>query len=66
MNGYLAPRVLQLLGVLLLIGAVVFWALTGRESAYVMGAAMTLILLSGYQGALATLRRVNDKNGGSQ
>ena len=55
-NGYLPPRLLQLLGVLLLVGSAIFWAVTSRESALLMSAAMTLILLGSYRGALDSLR----------
>jgi hypothetical protein len=53
---YLAPRVLQITGLILLIAFAVFWALTGRESALLVGAAGTLILLGGYDRAVQGLR----------
>lgn len=40
---YLAPRLLQALGILILVGSVVFWGLTGRESVLIVSSAMTLI-----------------------
>lgn len=55
-NDYLPPRLLQLLGIALLIGSAVFWGWTGRESALLMGAAMSLILLGSYKGALDVLK----------
>lgn len=54
---YLPPRVLQVIGLIIFIGAVIFWAITGRESALLMSAAMSLILLGAYRNALSTLRR---------
>jgi hypothetical protein len=46
---YLPPRLLQLVGLALLVGFAVFWALTGRESVLLVGAAGSLILLGGYE-----------------
>lgn len=57
---YLPARLLQGIGLLLLIGAAVFWAFTGRESALLMSAAMSLILLGAYRSALNTLKRNTD------
>lgn len=57
---YLPAKILQIVGLMLLIGAAVFWALTGRESALLMSAAMSLILLGAYRSALNTLRRNTD------
>jgi hypothetical protein len=51
MNDLLPPRLLQIVGLLLLIGFVVFWMLTGRESVLLVGAAGSLILLGGYERA---------------
>lgn len=42
---YLPPRLLQVIGLALLLGFAVFWALTGRESVLLVGAAGSLILL---------------------
>jgi hypothetical protein len=61
MNGYLPAVALQLLGVLLLVGSVVFWAVTGHESALFVGAAMSLIGLGAYQGLRITVRVEADK-----
>lgn len=54
-NSYLPPRLLQILGILLLIGSAVFWAITGRESLLLMSAAMSLIGLGAFQGIRVTL-----------
>lgn len=48
---YLPPRLLQVIGLALLLGFAVFWALTGRESVLLVGAAGSLILLGGYERA---------------
>lgn len=52
---YLSPVLLQLLGVVLLVGSAVFWAVTGRESVLLMGAAMSLIGLGAYRGVTKAL-----------
>jgi membrane protein implicated in regulation of membrane protease activity len=57
---YLPAVVLQVVGLILLISAAVFWAVTGRESALLMSASMSLILLGAYRSALNTLRRSTD------
>ncbi len=61
-NGhYISPFLLQLLGVLILVGAVAFWAVTGRQSQLIVGAAMMLIGL----GAWARIRiTLNGRTGG--
>lgn len=55
-NSYLPPRILQLLGIVLLIGSAVFWGATGRESVLLMSSAMSLIGLGAYAGAQNALR----------
>ena len=57
---YLSPFVLQLLGVVLLVGSAIFWAVTGRESVLLMGAAMSLIGLGAYRGAQQALMPPRD------
>lgn len=52
---YLSPRLLQIIGVLLLMGSAVFWGVTGRESVLLMGAAMSLIGLGAYRGVQRAL-----------
>jgi hypothetical protein len=54
---YLPARVLQVVGLVLLIAAAVFWAVTGRQSTLFMSASMSLILLGAYKNALTSLRR---------
>lgn len=56
-NDYLSPRILQVLGIVLLIGSAVFWAWTGRESVLLMSSAMSLIGLGAYAGAQHALKR---------
>ena len=52
---YLPPRVLQIVGLVLLLAFAIFWAATGRESVLLVGAAGSLILLGGYERATAAL-----------
>lgn len=52
----LSPRILQLTGLALLIGTALFWGATGRESALLVGAALSLIGLGSYERAAAQLR----------
>lgn len=60
---YLPPRVLQIVGLILLIGFGVFWAVTGRESVLMVTTAGTLILLGGYKEAgQALLNRDSPEN----
>lgn len=53
---YLSPLALQIVGVLLLVGSAVFWAVTGRESVLMMSSAMSLIGLGAYKGAQEALK----------
>lgn len=62
MNGYLAPKVLQLAGLILLVGAAVFWGVTGRESVLIMGAAMSLIGLGAYRGVADVFKQLDEHN----
>lgn len=45
-----------------MVGSVVFWSLTGQQSALFVGAAMSLIGLGAYQGLRITVRVEGDKN----
>jgi hypothetical protein len=53
---YLSPRILQVLGIILLIASAIFWGATGRESVLLMSSAMSLIGLGAYAGAQVALR----------
>lgn len=48
MNGYLMPRTVQIIGLVVFILAAAFWALTDKESALIMGFATSLIGLGAY------------------
>lgn len=63
MENRLPPRVLQIVGLALLVGAAVFWAYTGRESLLLMSAAMTLIAGGTFRGIQIDLKK--NENGGS-
>lgn len=56
-GGFLPARLLQLVGLAVFIGSVVFWALTGRESTLFVSAAMSLILLGSYGRLVGALTR---------
>ena len=58
---YLPARFLQLVGLLMLVGFAIFWGVTGRESALLMSAAMSLILLGAYRGAVEALKEKSTK-----
>ena len=58
MNGhYLSPRLLQITGLLLLIGSAVFWAVTGHQSALLVGAALSLCALGAYSGLHISIKQ---------
>lgn len=63
-QSYLSARLLQVLGCLLLIGSVVFWALTGHQSSLFVGAAMSLIGLGSYQGLRVSVRVERERRDG--
>jgi hypothetical protein len=56
----LPPRVLQVAGLILLFASAGFWAISGSESALLVGAALSLIGLGSYSQAVSTLRRGGD------
>jgi hypothetical protein len=57
LDGYLPPWLLQLLGVVVLVGSVVFWAITGRESVLFVSGALSLIGLGAYRAAVDSAKR---------
>lgn len=54
---YLPPRVLQIVGLVLLLAFAFFWGATGRESVLLVGAAGSLILLGRYEDVRRALSR---------
>jgi 4-hydroxybenzoate polyprenyltransferase len=56
---FLPPWLIQLIGILIVIGATIFWALTDRESITIIGVGMTLIGYGAYSATQDAL-----KNGG--
>lgn len=54
---YLPARLLQVVGLVLLLSSAVFWAFTGRESVLLMSAAMSLIMLGAYRELVDGLKR---------
>lgn len=62
-NGaYLSPRLIQGVGILLLIGSAVFWAYTGSESILFVSASLSLIGIGTVQGIRVTLSQDATKN----
>jgi hypothetical protein len=57
-NKFLAPRVIQATGLVLLCGSVAIWAFTERQSALLVSASLTLIGLGSYQNAVNSMRNV--------
>ncbi len=55
---YLKPRVLQISGLVLLIGSCIFWMLTDRQSAIFIGAALSLIGVGAYASVVNGVRQV--------
>jgi hypothetical protein len=53
---YLQPRLLQAVGLILLVLFTGFWAVTGRESVLLVGAAGSLILLGGYGKSIQAIK----------
>lgn len=47
---YLPPWLLQALGAIIIIAAIVFWMVTGQQSALVVGAGVSLVGLGAYSG----------------
>lgn len=56
-KAYLPPRLLQGIGVLLLLGAAIFWGVTGEQSALLVGAALSLIGLGAYSGLHVSIKQ---------
>lgn len=61
-GSYLAPWLLQVVGVLMLVGSGVFWAVTGHQSALLVGAALSLIGLGAYSGLRISITKDLSEN----
>lgn len=64
-NSYLSARILQCLGIVLLVASAVFWAITGQQSELFVGAAMSLITLGSYQGLRVSVKNEQERIKGS-
>lgn len=64
-NSYLSARILQCLGIVLLVGSAIFWAITGHESSLFVGASMSLITLGSYQGLRVSVKKEQDRLNGN-
>jgi len=47
---YLPPALVQVIGLLIVIGSAVFWAITGKQSALLIGAGMTMVSVGAVRG----------------
>jgi hypothetical protein len=66
---YLPPFVLQVTGLLIVVGGGMFWAVTGHESALVMGAGLSLSALGAYTGLHVSISQdlsAGERNGDVQ
>ena len=55
---FLSPKIIQATGLLLLCGSVAIWAFTERQSALLVSASLTLIMVGTYQNAVNNVRNV--------
>ncbi len=62
-NGYLSPRTLQIAGLILLLVSAGFWMYTGKESALLVGASLTLIGVGSYGAAVKEFKQVVTNGG---
>lgn len=60
-NGYLQPVLIQGLGVILLLGFAIFWAVTGNQSELLVGAALILIGVGSATGSIINVRHEIEK-----
>lgn len=56
-SAFLPPWMLQLIGVAIVIGAVIFWAATGQQSALIVGAGISLSALGAYSGLHISIKQ---------
>lgn len=63
---FLSPRVIQATGILLLIGSVAVWIFTNRQSALMVSASLSMILLGSYQNAVTAMRGAIEQATASQ
>jgi len=58
---YLAPKLLQAAGLLLLFACAVYWGLTGNQSSLFVGAALSLMGLGSVQDIREQVQRERDR-----
>jgi len=63
-NLSLPPLVPQVLGILIVLGAVAFWAITNRASPMIFGAGVSLYTLGRVQGYRVTFQKRQNGNDG--
>jgi hypothetical protein len=59
---YLPPWLLQVAGLLLIMGGAIFWAITGHQSALIVGAGLSLAALGAYSGLHVTVEKELEPN----
>lgn len=64
-SGFLSPKVLQVTGLILLVGSAIFWAVSGRQSALFCSAALTLIGVGSYADLITTLKKIATQTNGT-
>lgn len=62
---HLSPRIIQVIGVILLVLSAIFWAYTGNESILFVSASLSLIGIGTVQGIRVTLSNDSNKNDNS-
>lgn len=58
---YLPPWLIQLVGIAIVVGAVIYWMVTSRESVTIIGVGVSLIGIGAYSGAQKILKNGRDE-----
>jgi hypothetical protein len=61
MNGYLKPRTIQIIGIVVFVAAAIFWAITDKESAVMLSFATSLIGVGAYSSTVEKISSVLEK-----
>lgn len=60
-DDYLPPKLLQVIGLVLLIAQGIFWAITGQSQTLFIGPSLALVFIGQYQETVRALRRPDSK-----
>lgn len=66
MNGYLSPRIVQVAGLIGFFASMAYWIISGNQSALIMTASLTLILLGQYSRATTRIAEIQQQLTGGQ